>query len=172
MLDEAGEPLCAIIKGDCEVREALPIFLIPRWAFCDTVFIVHPLLKYCNVGLEPLDFLPMDIISDPDGGGESGNNGPGDRLGVTVRMFCTEVGERGNPQESVVVRAILAPSSVTLPTQRALFWPRLRCPGKQLVVCSGDEMHIGMGKGAEDETMAGDSPLDRSTVDIVNGPQV
>ena len=95
-----------------------------------------------------------------------------DRLGVAARMFCTEVGERGNPQESVVVRAILAPSSVTLPTQRASSTPRLRCPGKRLAVCSGDAMHIGMGRGAEDVTMARDLLCDRSMADIASGLQV
>ena len=99
-------------------------------------------------------------------------NWSGDRLGVAARMFCTEVGERGNPQESVVVRAILAPSLVTLPTRRASFVPRLRCPGKQAVFCSGDEMCIGMGKGAEDVTMVKELLHGRSVVDITDGPQV
>ena len=99
-------------------------------------------------------------------------NWSGDGLGVAARMFCTEVGERGNPQESVVARAILAPSSVTLPTRRASSAPRLRCPGKWLVVCSGDEMHIGMGRGAEDATMVKELLCGRSAVDIVDGPQV
>ena len=40
------------------------------------------------------------------------------------------------------------------------------------MVCSGDEMHIGMGKGAEDEIMAGDLLLDRSVVDIASDLQV
>ena len=40
------------------------------------------------------------------------------------------------------------------------------------MVCSGDEMCIGMGKGAEDETMVRDLLLDRSVVDIASGPQV
>ena len=43
-------------------------------------------------------------------------NWSGDGLGVAVRTFCTEVGERGKPQESMVVIAIFAMSSVTLPT--------------------------------------------------------
>ena len=33
-------------------------------------------------------------------------------------------------------------------------------------------MHIGMGKGAEDEIVVKDSLLDRSMVDIASGPQV
>ena len=40
------------------------------------------------------------------------------------------------------------------------------------MVCSGDEMCIGMGRGAEDEIVARDLPLDRSVVDIANDPQV
>ena len=33
-------------------------------------------------------------------------------LGVVVRTFCMEVGDRGNPHESMVAMAIFAPSSV------------------------------------------------------------
>ena len=47
-------------------------------------------------------------------------NWSGDGLGVAASMFCTEVGERGNPQELVVARAILATSLVTLPTQMGI----------------------------------------------------
>ena len=99
-------------------------------------------------------------------------NWSGDGLGVAVRMFCTEVGERGNPQESVVARAILATSLVMLWTWRALWSLRLRCPGKQLAVCSRDEMCIWMGKGAEDVSMEWVGLLDRSVVDIIDDPQV
>ena len=99
-------------------------------------------------------------------------NWSGDGLGVAARMFCMEVGERGNPQESVVARAILAPSLVRSRACRELFAPRLRCPGKHLVACSGDEMCIGMGRGAEDATMARESLHGRSAADIVDGPQV
>ena len=81
-------------------------------------------------------------------------NWSGDGLEVAARTFCMEVGERGNPQELVVARAILAPSSVRSHACRESFAPRLRCPGKHLVACSGDEMHIGMGRGAEDATVA------------------
>ena len=38
--------------------------------------------------------------------------------------------------------------------------------------CSGDEMHIGMGRGAEDVIMVRDSLCDKSVVDIVDGLQV
>ena len=99
-------------------------------------------------------------------------NWSGDRLGVAVRMFWTEVGERGNPQESVVVSAILAPSSVRSCACRESFALRLKCPGKHLVACSGDEMHIGIGRGAEDVTVVRDLLHDRSVVDIAGGLQV
>ena len=33
-------------------------------------------MKYCNTGFKSLDFLPMDIISNPDGGGKAVDNGP------------------------------------------------------------------------------------------------
>ena len=77
LLDEAGKSFCSVIKGDSEVREMLPILLVPRWALAEAVVvIVHPLLKCCNIGFEPLDLLPMDIVSDPDGGSKSSDNGP------------------------------------------------------------------------------------------------
>ena len=38
--------------------------------------------------------------------------------------------------------------------------------------CSGDEMHIGMGRGAEDVIVARESLHDRSVVDIADGLQV
>ena len=40
------------------------------------------------------------------------------------------------------------------------------------MVCSGDERHIGMGKGAEDATMVRDLLLDRPVVDITDDLQV
>ena len=98
-------------------------------------------------------------------------NWSGDGLGVAARMFCTEVGERGNPQESVVLRAMHTMSLVTSLTQRESCLPRLRCP-RQVVGHSGDEMHIGMGRGAEDASIEGAELPDRSMVDIANGPQV
>ena len=77
LLDKVGKSLCSVIKRDSEVWEVLPVLLIPGWALAKAiVIVVHPLLKYHNVGLKPLDFLPMDIVSDPDHGGKSGNNGP------------------------------------------------------------------------------------------------
>ena len=40
------------------------------------------------------------------------------------------------------------------------------------MVCLGDEMCIGMGRGAEDASMEGAELQDRSVADIANGPQV
>ena len=99
-------------------------------------------------------------------------NWSGDGLGVVVRTFWMEVGERGNPQELMVAIMILAPSSVRSHTWRESFVPRLRCPGKRLVGCSGDEMCIGMGRGAEDATVVRDLLHDISEVDIVGALQV
>ena len=77
LLDEAGEPLHSIVKGDGEVWEAFSVLLIPRWALAEVIIIiVHPLLKCCKIGLETLDLLPMDITSDLDGGSKSSDNGP------------------------------------------------------------------------------------------------
>ena len=95
LLNEAGELLGPIIKGNSEVWEMLPVLLIPRWAFAEPIIIiVHPLLKYCNVSLNPFNFLPMDIISDPDGGGKSGNNGP-ELVWGQIRCGSKDVLHRG-----------------------------------------------------------------------------
>ena len=83
-----------------------------------------------------------------------------------------EVGDKGNPQELMVVMAIFAPSSVRFLHWKESFIPRLRCPGKCFAVCSGDEMHIGMGRGAEDVMVAGGSLHDISEADIASGLQV
>ena len=95
-----------------------------------------------------------------------------DGLGVAARTFCTEVGDKGNPQELMVAMAIFAPSSVRSLHWKESFVPRLRCPGKRFVVCSGDEMCIGMGRGAEDVMVARDSVHDISEADIASGLQV
>ena len=87
-------------------------------------------------------------------------------------MFCTEVGDRGNPHESMVAMAIFAPSSVSSRHWKELFAPRLRCPGKRFAVCSGDETRIGMGRGAEDATVVRESEHDISEADIASGLQV
>ena len=99
-------------------------------------------------------------------------NWSGDGLGVAVRMFCMEVGERGNPQESMVVMAIFAPSSVRSRHWKESFILRLRCPGKRFAVCSGDEMRIGMGRGAEDVMVVRDLLHDISEADSADGLQV
>ena len=76
LLDEAGKLLCSIVERDSEVGKALPVFFVSRWALCEPiVFVVHPLLKYHNVSLKSLDFLPIDIVSNLDGGSKSCNNG-------------------------------------------------------------------------------------------------
>ena len=72
-----------------------PVLLVPRWALAEAiVIIIHPLLKYHNVGLKPLNFLSMDIISDPDGGSESSNNGP-ELVQGRVRCGSEDVLHRG-----------------------------------------------------------------------------
>ena len=77
LLDKAGKPLGPVVKGDGKVRKVFLILLISRWTFAEViVVIIHPLLKCHKIGLEPLDLLPMDIISDPDGGSKSSDNGP------------------------------------------------------------------------------------------------
>ena len=76
LLDEAGELLCTIVEGDGEVGEMLLVLFIPRGTLCKSIiFFVHPLLKYWNTGFKSLDFLPMDIISNPDGGSKAIDNG-------------------------------------------------------------------------------------------------
>ena len=95
LLDEAGKSFSSIIKGDSEVWEVLPVLLIPRWAPAEPiVVVVHPLLKYHNVSLEPLDLLPMDIVSDPDSGSKSGNNGP-ELVQGQIRCGSKDVLHRG-----------------------------------------------------------------------------
>ena len=83
-----------------------------------------------------------------------------------------EVGDRGNPHESMVAMAIFTPSLVRSRHWKESFVPRLRCPGKCFAVCSGDEMRIGMGRGAEDVTVVRESAHDISEVDIADGLQV
>ena len=76
LFDETGESLCSVVEGDGEIWEALLILLIPRWTFAKSIIVfIHPLLKCCKIGIEPLDLLPMDIILDPDGGSKSSDNG-------------------------------------------------------------------------------------------------
>ena len=78
LLDETGELLCSVIKRDSEVWEVLPVLFISRWAFAKPiiVIVVDLLLEYSDLSFEPLDLLPVDIISDPDGVSEPSDNGP------------------------------------------------------------------------------------------------
>ena len=77
LLDKAGKLLCPIVERDGEIWEAFSVLLISGWTLAEAiVVVVHPLLKCCKIGLEPLDFLPMDIISDLDSGSKSSDNGP------------------------------------------------------------------------------------------------
>ena len=95
LLDETGESLCSVVERDSKVWEALPVLLVPRWALAEAiVIVVHPLLKYRNVSLKPLNFLPMDIISDPDGGSKSSNNGP-ELVQGQIRCGSKDVLHRG-----------------------------------------------------------------------------
>ena len=95
LLDEAGESLGPIIKGNSEVWKVLLILLISRWTFAEViVFVVHPLLKCCKIGFKVLDLLPMDIISDPDCSSKSGNNGP-ELVWGQVRCGSKDVLHRG-----------------------------------------------------------------------------
>ena len=77
LLNKAGKPLGPVIKGDGEVWETFSILLIPGQTLAEVVVIVvHLLLKCHKIGLEPFDLLPVDIISDLDGGSQSGDDGP------------------------------------------------------------------------------------------------
>ena len=95
LLDKAGELLHSIIKGDGEVGETLLVLLIPRWALCEAIVIfVHPLFKYLQLCFESLDFLPMDIISNPDGVSKSGNDGS-ELIRGWIRGGCEDILHRG-----------------------------------------------------------------------------
>ena len=95
LLDEAGKPLSPIIEGDGKVRKVLLILLVSGRTFAEViVVVVHPLLKCRKIGLEPLNLLPMDIISDLDGGGESGDNGP-ELVWGRIRCGSKDVLHRG-----------------------------------------------------------------------------
>ena len=77
LLDEAGRLFCSIVERDGEIWKALSILLVSGQTLAEAIIIiVHPLLKCRKIGLKPLDFLPMDIVSDLDSGGKSSNNGP------------------------------------------------------------------------------------------------
>ena len=103
LFDETGESLCSIIERDSEVWEVFPVLFISRWALTEPVAIViiDLMLEYCNLGLKSLDFLPMDIISDPDGVSEPSDNGPelvwGQVRGGSEDILHRGGGERKSP---------------------------------------------------------------------------
>ena len=73
LLDETGESLSSVIEGDGEVGEMSIVLLIARWALGEPVvivIIVKLLLEVGDVSLESLHLLSVDVISDPDCGGE------------------------------------------------------------------------------------------------------
>ena len=77
LLDEAGELLCPIIERDGEIWKVFSVLLISGQTFAEAIIvIIHPLLKCHKIGLKPLNFLPMDIVLDLDGGSKSSDNGP------------------------------------------------------------------------------------------------
>ena len=96
LLNEAGESLGTIVKGDGEVWEMFSVLLIPGWAFAEVivVVIIHLLLKGCEIGLKTLDFLPMDIILDLDGSSKSSNDGP-ELVQGRVRCGSKDILHRG-----------------------------------------------------------------------------
>ena len=95
LLDEACESLSPVVEGNGEIQKAFSILLVSGQTFAEAIVIViHPLLKCCKIGLEPLNLLPMDIISDLDGGGKSRNNGP-ELVQGWVRCGSEDVLHRG-----------------------------------------------------------------------------
>ena len=72
LFDETGGLLSSIIEGDGEVGETSIVLLVSGWAFGEpvSVVIIDLLLKVGDVGLESLHLLSVDIISNPDRGGE------------------------------------------------------------------------------------------------------
>ena len=78
LFDEAGEPLHSVIEGDCEVGETSVVLLVSGWALGTPVSIIVAidlLLQGGNVGLKSLHLLSVDVISDPDRGSESIDDG-------------------------------------------------------------------------------------------------
>ena len=95
LLNEAGKSLCAVIKGDGEVWEALLVLLIPRGTLGKSIIlIIHLLLKYHNTGFEALNFLLMDMISNLNGGSEAIDNGP-ELVWEQIRCGSKDVLHRG-----------------------------------------------------------------------------
>ena len=78
LLDEAGEPLRSIVEGDCEVGETSVVLLVSGQTLGTSVsiiVIIDLLLQGSDVGLESLHLLSVDVISDPDCGSESVDDG-------------------------------------------------------------------------------------------------
>ena len=71
LFDETGESLCSVVEGDGEVGKSSIVLLVTGRAFGEpVVVVVNLLLEVGDVGLESFHLLSVDIISDPDGGGE------------------------------------------------------------------------------------------------------
>ena len=95
LLDKAGKLFSPVIKRDGEVWKALSILFVSGRTLAECIIvIVHPLLKCRKIGLEPLDLLPMDIVLDLDGGGESSDNGP-ELVRGQIRCGSKDVLHRG-----------------------------------------------------------------------------
>ena len=78
LLDETGELLCSIVKGDGEVWETSVIFLIPWWALGEAIpiIVIDLLLEHHDLGLESFHLFSVDVISNPDGVSEPVNDAP------------------------------------------------------------------------------------------------
>ena len=95
LLDEASELFSSIIKGDGEVWEMFSVLLIPGQALAEIVIIVVlPLSEDREIGLETLDLLSMDIISDLDGSSKSSDDRP-ELVWGQVRCGSEDVLHRG-----------------------------------------------------------------------------
>ena len=71
LFDEAGESLSSIIEGDGEVGESPVILLVPGQALGKPISVaLDLLLEVGNVGLKPLHLLSVDVVLDPNCGGE------------------------------------------------------------------------------------------------------
>ena len=71
LFDEAGESLSSIIKGDGEIGESPVVLLVPRRALGKPVSVaLNLLLEVGDVGLESLHLLSVDVVLDPNCGGE------------------------------------------------------------------------------------------------------
>ena len=71
LFDETGESLSSIIERDGEVGESPVVLLVSRQTFGEPIsVIINLLLEVGDVGLESLHLLSVDVISDPNCGGE------------------------------------------------------------------------------------------------------